>query len=186
MPEHHQIVSSHEPARVTPAPARFRLSRWLLGAFGLGASALSGCHLGNCEEPGYAEGEQFRITVLSKEDGVCNVAPLAAGDSFVLTGGAGVKTAEQCTVRGASPEVPAFATALVTSCAEAGMQLALDCNGTMGVTGCDALAQMRLSPDIAPGVATIDVATFSIVWTASGCPSGSCRETYQVRVDRLP
>jgi hypothetical protein len=186
MPDHRHIVRSCEWAPGTPAPARLRLPRWVLGAFGLAASALSACHLGKCEEPGYAEGEQFRITVLSKEDGVCNVAPLAAGDSFVLTGGAAVTIADECTVRGASPEVPAFATALVTSCAEADMQLGLDCHGTMGVTGCDALAQMRLSPYIAPGVATIDAATFSILWTASGCPSGSCRETYQVRVDRLP
>jgi hypothetical protein len=186
MPHHRHVISGSEPARVTPAPALFRLRRWLLGALGLGASALSACHIGNCKEPGYREGEQLRITVLSKEDGVCNVAPLAAGDSFVLTGGASVQTADGCTVRPASPEVPSFATSLVMSCQEANMQLALDCTGTMGVAGCDALAQMRLGPYVAPGVTTIDPATFTIVWTASGCPSGSCRETYRVRVDRLP
>jgi hypothetical protein len=163
------------------------LRRWLLGALGLGASALSGCHNGNCKQPGYSEGEQLRITVLSKEDGACNVAPLAAGDSFVLTGGASVQTADGCTVRPASPEVPSFATSLVTLCREANMQLALDCTGTMGVAGCDLLAQMRLDPDIASGVATIDPATFTITWVSNGgCPSGSCREIFRVRVDRLP
>lgn len=159
-------------------------TRWrLLGAL-IAAAAVSACHNGPCRDPGLDEGERFRITVLTSVADPCPFAPLAAGDSFVLTGGAALADPALCTVRGASPEVPAFADAVLTSCREGLMQLGLDCNGTLD-PNCPVSAQLRLGEYIDRGVSSIDRVGFSIVWSTNGCNGGGCRDDYDVRIDRF-
>jgi hypothetical protein len=166
----------------SPAPVGLRIARALILSV-LSAAAV-GCHNGPCKAPGVAEGEQFQITVLAVTGGPCTIAPLAPGESFVLTGGAALMDGQSCTVVGASPEVPAFASAVLTSCRESQMQLGLDCMGMIDPS-CPVSAQLRLAPHIDPGVASIDHGTFSIIWTGSSCNPGGCIETYDVRIDRL-
>jgi hypothetical protein len=148
------------------------------------AAAVTGCHNAPCREPGFDEGERFQITVLAPLTGPCTFAPLAAGDTFVLTGGAAQTDAASCPVRGASPEVPAFATAVLTSCRESLTQLGLECMGTAPVS-CAVSAQLRLSPLVQRGVDTIPHGVFTVVWSTNGCNGGGCRDDYDVRIDRL-
>ena len=115
----------------------------------------------------------------------CTVAPLAVGDSFILTGGAARRDPDLCTVRGASPEVPSFATSVLTSCEESLKELGLDCTGMIGAS-CQVSADLQVGPHIEPGVTTIDNGVFEIVWSGSACNPGGCIETYNVRIDRLP
>jgi hypothetical protein len=146
---------------------------------------LSACHNSPCPDPGFDEGERFQVTVVGATQGPCPfVAPLAAGDSFVLTGGAALTDPAQCTVRGASPEVPGFAAAVLSNCREALMSLGLDCAGMVDPS-CSVSAQLRLGPRLERGVATVPGGVFSIVWSTNGCNGGGCRESYDVRIDRL-
>ena len=143
----------------------------------------AGCHNSNCKEPGFNEGEQFRITITSPSERQCAVAPLAVGDSFVLTGGAQLLQGDGCHVRGATPQVPSFATTVLTSCRESAFQLGLDCTG-MITPACNVSAQLRVGPDIEIGTTAIEGGVFSILWTGSDCLPGGCTDKYGVRIER--
>ena len=180
--DHRRMNAPRKPARQTkPSPARTVSLLPLLLLAALGPSACTA----DCKPPGYSEGERFQLTVLSRATGACTVAPLAVGDSFILTGGAARRDPDLCTVRGASPEVPSFATSVLTSCEESLKELGLDCIGMIGAS-CQVSADLQVGPHIAPGVTTIDDGVFEIVWTGSACNPGGCIETYNVRIDRLP
>ena len=180
--DHRGMNAPRKPARQTkPSPAGTVSLLPLLLLASLGASACTA----DCKPPGYSEGERFQLTVLSRASGACTVAPLAVGDSFILTGGAAQRDPQLCTARGASPEVPSFATSVLTSCTETLMQLGLQCMGMIGPS-CPVTAVLRVDPYIAPDAITIDDGVFHILWTGSACNPGGCIETYNVRIDRLP
>lgn len=151
---------------------------------------VSSCHKKDCQPLGFDEGERFQITVqrqalLRPATTECEIAPLGAGDSFVLTGGTEIQDEYLCKVRGARPDVPLFAGAVVMSCREWTGQLGLECTG-MTATGCTISAQLAVGPYIARGVDTIEVGTLSIWWSmGSTCNIGGCQQGYDVRIERL-
>ena len=147
-------------------------------------ASVAACHNSPCHNPGFEEGERFQVTVLGANTAACPFAPLAPSDSFVLTGGRALQDASQCTVRGATPEVPAFAAGVLTSCRESLTSLGLECTGVV-YPSCPVSAQLRLAPRIERDVVTIEDGLFWIVWSTNGCNGGGCRDDYDVRIHRM-
>jgi hypothetical protein len=149
---------------------------------------VQGC--AECPSPGFDEGERFQITILGVRSpmSVCDMPSLAPGDSFVLVGGATLPRGgdgDQCPVRGARPDVPAFAQGILTSCQELNSQLALSCMGTTA-DGCNVFASMSAGPVIKRGVTVIEQGTFTLTWAGSTCyPGGLCSAVYDARIERL-
>ena len=65
--------------------AKSRGTRWrLLGAL-IASAAVSACHNGPCRDPGFEEGERFRITVLTSAEND-TVQCLTFADLYALVG----------------------------------------------------------------------------------------------------
>ncbi|MDB4981295.1 MAG: hypothetical protein JWM82_2047 [Myxococcales bacterium] len=159
----------------------------LLGTFAV--LVLSACHNGDCQLLGFEEGERFQLTVVGRPEGrpSCNIAPLAAGDTLIVTAGAlRQESGNGCSVRSAAAVVPGFAQSLLIACEPEPRQLGLSCHGAP-VDGAVCMADMRLGPIIKRGVDRIDDGQFEIAWTKGcGVVEGYCDEVYLVRIDRLP
>jgi hypothetical protein len=100
------------PARQSkPSPACTGSVLPLLLLLLLGALGPSAC-TADCKTPGYSEGERFQLTVLSRATGACTVAPLAVGDSFILTGGGAGRAPPPGMLVGGRPAVGSVGSAL--------------------------------------------------------------------------
>lgn len=143
------------------------------------------CHVKDCQDLGFDEGEQVRITLLNLATGSgdCNIAPLVPGDWFTLTAGAVVKDPYLCDVRGAKPDVPSFAATILTSCRQMATQFGLECTG-LTPSGCAVSMQLAIRPHIDRKATTVQGGV-TIIWSGSTCSPGGCVGIYDVRIDRL-
>jgi len=156
----------------------------------LACALVVGCHNYPCPAVGFAEGEQFRITVLARHSdaGLCpvmDVPSLQPGDTFTLVGGKYVDMESTGCTRLGRPGPAPFSTDVLVSCTEGRSQLGLQCMGETAA-GCALTADVYVSPRIAPGVSTIEQGTLTVGWLmAASCNTGSCVDTYDVRIERL-
>lgn len=157
---------------------------------------VSSCHNAPCYEAGFDEGERFQLTVLDVEKtllgrgdvepNTCNILPLAPGDSFTLTAGPSYSNGgshRDCVGRSATPEIPSFATGLVTSCTATDEVLGLRCTSETS-TACGVTFGTNLMSDIPPGTSTVTGAHLYI-GVHDGCSGAGCDQHYVVRIDRL-
>ena len=190
------LLRRPNPARLTLGPREGRGpcsgSRPLaIGPLCMAAAVLGAVACGKPDdcEPGFDEGEQFRITVLANRnpESVCLFDILEAGDSVVLTGGSTFEEENGCHVRSARPEVPEFALEYLTECQPDRVQLGLRCEGE--VAGCLVGARLGVGPHIDRSDSVVDEGILNFNWWSSAdapatCPGG-CTVQYTVRIERL-
>ena len=159
--------------------------------------AAAGCHNDPCYEAGFDEGERFQFTMLDVQKRLlgpadaqpnpCDELPLAAGDTFILVGGSKYDDGgvfQDCSGRSARPDVPSFATDVVTSCEEIKVVFGLQCT-TETSTACGFTFATNLRADIEPGATTISRAELYI-GAHDSCAGAGCDLYSTVRIDRLP
>jgi hypothetical protein len=148
----------------------------------------AGCHLEKCEAPTYDEGDRFRITVLARRSNSppCDAVPLAVGASFELTAGGIVHDSQGCGVRVAQPDVPSFASGVLTSCTNGlDASLSMVCTGRT-MANCGVRASIIVGVKIARSQTSVDDGILNIDW-GSECFTGNlCSDSYDVRIERLP
>src|SRR5690606_30776444 len=95
------------------------------------AALVHGPSCGPSEEcvPGIERGERFRFTVTNVETrrGDCILAPLQAGDSFILTAGSTIDIGGGCRQRSSDGATPIFLSEIATGCQPRVGELALGC-----------------------------------------------------------
>jgi hypothetical protein len=89
----------------------------------------------SCPPPNYSPGDKFKVTINSLRVGeiACAEMPLAPGDSFVVIASnypvPDVTGRSRCYTYPATPDVPAFAEGVMTSCKPGDEQLGVQCEG---------------------------------------------------------
>lgn len=152
---------------------------------------LSACGSEDCD-PGIAEGEQFRFTVLAEPEAVGTSCSdehpkFEPGDSFVLEGGELFEKGHSACakVRSARPVPPSPWSDVLDECDPAPFQLGMDCSWS---DGCGGNIRWSVSPEIQKSDRTIENGTLRIDWGKQGCeqiPVGECTERYPVSIERL-
>jgi hypothetical protein len=151
--------------------------------------AASGCHNYPCRPVSFAEGDQFRITVLSPQPNgtschTTNLLALQPGESFTLIAGEYVDTPAFGCTRVGPPGAPPFGAGVLTSCAAGDGELGLFCTGAS--TGCSVFAKIMIFADIPPGSGTIEGGLLRVEWwQENACPIGSCLVDYDIQIDRV-
>lgn len=111
------------------------------------------------------------------------MAPLQAGDSFILTAGSTIDIGGGCRQRSSDGATPIFLSEIATGCQPRVGELALGC--TFETDQCTGWMQLGLRTHIPQGVQVVEGGEVLIDWFANGCYDG-CREIYAVRIERLP
>jgi hypothetical protein len=152
--------------------------------------ALTACKAEDCE-PGFAEGEQFRFTVLAATEPECDhcsgeYPQLAPGDTFILEGGTRFESGHSaCNVtRGAKGAPPPRWSEVVTDCGGVDSQLGQECSLS---DDCGGLVKFHIRADIREGQ-PIDDGELRIKWSRPPCgeePPVGCTQTYPVSIERL-
>jgi hypothetical protein len=160
------------------------------------AGLFSGCR-SSCpgDTSGIAEGDQFRITVLSMSSSTasCAAPSLPSGTSYVVVAG----PAEPLGGASCAPIVhaaesvipsPAFDPGQLTSCTGrtlGGGVLGFTCSGTEP-SGCAIDADVVFDKWGSDGGADAsDLGSMSVSWGLSACGQAQCDQSYGVRIDRL-
>jgi len=156
----------------------------------------SGCR-SSCpgDSSGIAEGDQFRITVLSLSSSSpsCAAPSLPVGTSYVVVAGPGEPFGgATCPpiVYGAQTLLPSppFDPDELTSCRDPGLgggQLGFMCFGTES-SGCGIDVSVVFDESASDGgIDAGGVGSMSVSWTLSACGDPQCDQTYAVRIDRL-
>ena len=162
----------------------------------LAASELSGCH-SSCpgDTSGIAEGDQFRITVLSmsSSSATCAAPSLSNGTSFTVVAGPGepLGGASCAPIVHAAESVvpsPALDSGQLTSCigqTVGGGVLGFICSGKEA-SACAIDAEVVFDKWISDGGADAsDLGSMSVSWGLSACGQAQCDQSYGVSIDRL-
>jgi hypothetical protein len=100
----------------------------------LAATGLFGCNGQTCQ-PKYTPGDQFKITINGSLSGdtPCDIMPLHAGDSFVLTVGAILETDQNGCPEfyAGQPQVPGYTKGVLSTCPPVESPRALSCCGML-------------------------------------------------------
>jgi hypothetical protein len=117
----------------------------------------------------------------------CDAVSLAAGDTFVLVGGASYDDGgglSDCVGRSARPDIPSFAAGVVTSCMAGGEVLGLTCTSETS-TACGVSFGTNLQADIESGTRVLPSASLYI-GVHDSCAGAGCDLYVTVRIERLP
>jgi hypothetical protein len=146
------------------------------------AAAASACHNEPCADPGFAAGEHFQVSILGRSSSTppCNVRNLEPGDTFTVSSGSLVPVNGACFVRSARPEVPSFATELVSSCKGASLPLGEVCQSTSGCLVETYFLMSSIQQTDQQGSAR-----YTVTWGGTCAPPAGCSDAYDVQMDRL-